>query len=234
MLPQPGLPPFHGSVLGGHMGNASATGLLSNAPNLIGNPGSLNPPTGIIPATASGVSATPPSSVAGIVPRPFPLSIPNTTLQSETSPHSNHSTSPVSSQNYFPANSTLPSGRVKRSNTPSSENSTGSMSPVNTTGSDCETGGSCRCGIINCIAGTEHRGHDVPGMYVGPPSPQMKVEGLTGVYTPTATTVPPSTLLIPMNNNNSLHNKNKDVTVINETPAPKLFKPYKSDIVERA
>lgn len=244
MLPQPGLhaPGFHNSVLGSHLGNNTSS--LNNGPGLLGTSGNM-PTSNLLPSgnvnnpgmLPTGNSMNPQSGAPqGLLPRPFPISIPNSNLQSETSPHSNHSSSPVTSQGYinFNSNHLMPGNKLRRSNTPNSENSTGSLSPLNTTGSDCEMNGSCRCGIINCVAGNEHvhGGQNLPPIYItNPPSPDVKVEGLTGVYTPTATTVAPSTLLIPAKNN---YSKNKDVTILNDTPAPKLFKPYKSDIAERA
>lgn len=244
MLPQPGLhaPSFHN--LGSHLNNNSSS--LNNGPGLLGTSGNL-PPSGLLSAAgnvtnpgllATGNPMNTPTGGPGLLTRPFPISIPNSNLQSDTSPHSNHSGSPVTGQSYmnFSSNSHLMSGnRVKRSNTPNSENSTGSLSPLNTTGSDCEINGSCRCGIINCVAGNEHvhRSQNLPNIYIqNPPSPDVKVEGLTGVYAPTATPAAPNTLLIPAKNNFS--SKDKDVTIINDTPGPKLFKPYKSDVAERA
>ncbi|KAK6619827.1 hypothetical protein RUM44_006226 [Polyplax serrata] len=230
VLSQPGIHPPH-YHLGGHLNNPTSTssgGLLSSRSS------SLNGPNLLSSSSENGTS----------VPRPFPLFIPGSNHTTEVSPHSTSppSATTLSGHNFVDFGSTRSSGTgSKRAGTPNSDNSGGS---------DSETTGSCRCGIINCVTGSDHiHGESI----CDPPSPHGKVEGLTGVYTPTATpaATPASHLILPVcnsnlhrNNNNSIstnnnnhtsaYNKSREVTVIGNSSPPKLFKPYKSDVTESA
>lgn len=215
VLPQPGLhsPHFHNSVLSGHISNASSSGLLNPRPPL------NHPPSNIL--SPSGSTNNSQTNGGNPLSRPFPMFIPTSAHQSDV-PHANSPPASSIPSSYASINSNHSVTRSKRSNTPNSESA----------GSDCETGGSCRCGIINCVAGNDHiSAHNRASSFFSEPSSPSKVEGLTGVYTPTATpAAPPApSLLMSINNN---FNKTKDITVINAPSAPKLFKPYKSDMSE--
>ena len=184
VLPQP-------SLHGHHFTNSVLGTHLNNSTSSSTSSGILN--------GRSSTSTTPPGSTP--MTRPFPIFVPGSNHAStDISPHS----PPTSSGGNYMSLTSNQSPRGKRSSTPNSENSVGS---------DSETPGSCRCGIINCVAGNEHR---VSSLYVNdPPSPVGKVEGLAGVYTPTATSATPSgtpSIILPINNtsNNSNNNNNEN------------------------